>query len=143
MTATFLTDHGSIFVGGEWIRSSSTERIEVVSPYTEEVIASVPSGSRDDVDRAVTAARSALESGPWPAMGLEERLAVLSRLRELLVSNAEELAQLITRRDGMPDHAVSQHSGRQPCSHPRRVSGGSLDIPIPHGASLRVRRCVW
>ena len=74
----------------------------MVSPWSEEVIASVPSGSREDIDRAVGAARRAFESGPWPAMSLEERIGILTRLRDLLVAHTEEFAQLITDEMGCP-----------------------------------------
>ena len=96
------TSHNSLFIGGEWVAPATKERIEVVSPATEEVIASVPSGSREDIDRAVAAARRALDSGPWPRMTLEDRIGMLSRLRDLLVENAEELARTITEEMGCP-----------------------------------------
>src|SRR5437870_8485933 len=96
MIRNMSTDHDAIFIGGEWVPPTTHDRIDVVSPWSEEVIASVPSGSREDVDRAVAAARRALEGRPWPAMTLEDRVSVLKRLRELLVEHSEELAQLIT-----------------------------------------------
>ncbi|HEX3678625.1 MAG TPA: aldehyde dehydrogenase [Galbitalea sp.] len=102
MTRNLLTHHDAIFIGGEWIPPAAHDRLDVVSPWSEEVIASVPSGSREDVDRAVAAARRALEDGPWPAMTLEDRVSVLKRLRELLVDHSEELAQLITDEMGCP-----------------------------------------
>lgn len=102
MTLPLLTDHRSIFVGGAWIASTADERIEVVNPATEEVIATVPSASREDVDRAVAAARTALTSGPWPQLDLSERITIIRRLRELLVEHSEEFAQLITAQMGSP-----------------------------------------
>ncbi len=55
----------TIYVGGQWIKPHSTDKLEVISPYTEEVIATVPKVSRDDVDTAVAAARNAFDHGPW------------------------------------------------------------------------------
>ena len=66
MTSDLLTDHDTIFVNGEWVRAATTDRIEVVSPWSEEVIATVPGASREDVDTAVAAAQRAFTSGPWP-----------------------------------------------------------------------------
>jgi aldehyde dehydrogenase (NAD+) len=97
-----VTSHNSLFIGGQWVTPATAERIEVVSPMTEEVIASVPSGSREDIDRAVAAAHRALKSGPWPAMTLEDRIGILARLRDLLVENADELARAITEEMGCP-----------------------------------------
>jgi aldehyde dehydrogenase (NAD+) len=45
------------FLGGEWVAPSTDKRIEVVSPTTEQVFATVPEASEADVDRAVGAAR--------------------------------------------------------------------------------------
>src|SRR5437868_7579548 len=97
-----VTSHNCLFIGGQWAAPATADRIEVVSPVTEEVIASVPSGSREDIDRAVAAARRALESGPWPATTLEDRIGILTRLRDLLVENADVLARAITEEMGCP-----------------------------------------
>jgi aldehyde dehydrogenase (NAD+) len=102
MTNSLLTDHATVFIGGDWVVPATQERIEVVSPVTEEVIASVPSCSREDIDRAVSAARRALEIGRWPAMALDERMGMIKRLRELLVDHRDELARLITDEMGCP-----------------------------------------
>jgi betaine-aldehyde dehydrogenase len=102
MSTSLLTDHDTIFIGGQWVPSTSQRRLEVVSPWSEEVIATVPSGSREDIDHAVETARRALTAGPWPLMTLDERMAVLVRFRALLVKHREELAQLITEEMGCP-----------------------------------------
>jgi aldehyde dehydrogenase (NAD+) len=91
-----------LFIGGEWIAPSSRDVLQVVSPVTEEVFATVPSASVIDVDRAVAAARMALDSGPWPRMTLDERVAVLKAFRDLYESHRDELAALITDEMGCP-----------------------------------------
>ena len=102
MATDLRTDHDTIFVNGEWVRAATTDRIEVISPWSEEVIATVPSASREDVDIAVSAAQQALTSGPWPSMSLEDRIGILERFRDLLLETSEELAQLITDEMGCP-----------------------------------------
>lgn len=97
-----MTNHSELFIGGEWVKPSGREAIEVVSPWSEDVIASVPAGTTEDVDRAVAAARRALVSGPWATMTLHGRVAIVLRLRDLLVENAEELAQVMTAEMGCP-----------------------------------------
>jgi betaine-aldehyde dehydrogenase len=74
-----------LFIGGEWVESASTRGIEVISPVTEEPIASVPAGSPADVDRAV-AARAAFDGG-WGMSPLEDRVDVLHRLRDRLAGS--------------------------------------------------------
>jgi aldehyde dehydrogenase (NAD+) len=118
-----LADHDTMFIGGQWVPPATHDRINVVSPRSEKVIASVPSGSREDVDRAVAAARQALETGPWPAMTLDGRMSVLRRLRELLVEHSEELAQLITNEMGCP---ITQSRNIQ-VVNPVRILSAYLD----------------
>jgi aldehyde dehydrogenase (NAD+) len=100
-----MVRHGNydrLFIGGEWVESSAADRIEVVSPVTEEPIAWVPSATTADVDRAVAAARHAFDHGGWAKTSVEERVAVLARLRERLAAANEDMAQLITAEMGCP-----------------------------------------
>ncbi|MGC4250355.1 MAG: aldehyde dehydrogenase [Sphingobium sp.] len=80
----------------------SAARIEVISPMTEAVLGHAPDGNRQDMDRAVAAAREAFDNGPWPRMTLAERKAVLQRLSEQFKANAEVLAELVTTEMGCP-----------------------------------------
>lgn len=102
MSTNLKTIHDSVFVGGDWVTPATRDRIDVVSPWSEEVVGTVPSGSRKDADRAVPAARRALDAGLWPAKSLEERIAILTRFRTLLLEHSEELAQLIAAEMGCP-----------------------------------------
>lgn len=97
-----ISSHSSLFIGGEWVTPARADVIEVVSPFTEQVIATVPAGSTEDVDRAVGAARGALVTGAWPSWSPEDRLALVERLRDLLVQRAEDFAQIITAEMGCP-----------------------------------------
>lgn len=94
--------YDKLFIGGDWVVPISDERIEVTSPYTEQVIATVPSASPADVDRAVAVARLAFDTGPWPRMALEERSAVVARLRNAFVARQDVLGQLICDEMGSP-----------------------------------------
>jgi len=58
--ATAIKQH-QMFVGGEWVDSTAGERLPVVNPATGEVIAEIPRGSEEDVDRAVKAAQKAFD----------------------------------------------------------------------------------
>ena len=55
-----------------------------------------PAAGASDVDRAVSAARVAFDSGPWPRMTAKERGRVIYRLADLLEKHSEELALLET-----------------------------------------------
>ncbi|MFC9220619.1 aldehyde dehydrogenase [Streptomyces hygroscopicus] len=93
--------HDRLFIEGQWVPAHG-EHLKVVSPFTEKVIAEVPSACPEDIDRAVAAAREAFENGPWPRTPLKERMAVVEELRRLLAEHQEPIAQLITDEMGCP-----------------------------------------
>jgi aldehyde dehydrogenase (NAD+) len=88
------------YVGGKWTPSTGTGRIPVENPATEEVLASVPDGTVDDVDAAVGAARVAFPG--WAATDRADRAGYLAALRDGLRERREELADLITAELGAP-----------------------------------------
>jgi betaine-aldehyde dehydrogenase len=91
----------TLYVGGEWVAPSGTATIEVISPATEEVIARVPEASEGDVDRAVAAARAALE-GPYPQLSPDERADYIVKLSQAIQARSQELAETITAEMGTP-----------------------------------------
>ncbi|MGW3650524.1 aldehyde dehydrogenase family protein [Streptomyces sp. NPDC000878] len=74
--------------------------IEVVNPATETVIATVPDGTADDVDRAVAAATAAFPA--WAATDPAERAAVVRRIAAGLQARSEEIAATISAEMGAP-----------------------------------------
>jgi betaine-aldehyde dehydrogenase len=91
-----------LFINGEWTAPTTDATFSVISPVTEQVIATTPEAREGDVDRAVEAARRAFDEGPWPRMAIEERAEILMRLVSIYFDNAEEMAQTITAEMGVP-----------------------------------------
>jgi aldehyde dehydrogenase (NAD+) len=91
----------TLYIGGEWVAPAGTGTIDVISPWTEEVVARVPEATEADVDRAVEAAQAALE-GPYPRLSPDERADHLSRLGQAIAARSQELADAITREMGCP-----------------------------------------
>jgi aldehyde dehydrogenase (NAD+) len=91
----------TLYVGGEWVAPSTTNTIDVVSPFTEEVIATVPEAGEADVDRAVEAAQAAL-AGPYPRLTPDERAEYITKLSQAIMARSQELADTITREMGSP-----------------------------------------
>jgi len=89
-----------MFVGGEWVESSSGETMEVLNPATGEVIAEVPRGTADDVERAVDAAKKAWVG--WQDKTPKDRMELLLALADVIDENAEELARLESQNVGKP-----------------------------------------
>ena len=86
------------FIDGAWCDSSG--RWDVIDPATEEVVANVPFGGADDVNRAVHAAHRAFPA--WRALTPYDRGAILMRTAETLRANAAELAKITVREAGKP-----------------------------------------
>ncbi len=87
-------------VGGELVAAVERDEREVINPATGAVIASVPEGTKADVDRAVAAASAAATA--WGNATPGERAAVLLALADLLDEHSEELAQLESANVGKP-----------------------------------------
>ncbi|HET9543882.1 MAG TPA: aldehyde dehydrogenase family protein, partial [Acidimicrobiales bacterium] len=102
MSINGVQDRDTLWIGGDWVSSDGGGSIEVISPHTEQVIATVPEASTADVDNGVAAARAALESGPWATMGPAGRAEILTNLTGALGGRAEDLAQTITAEMGSP-----------------------------------------
>jgi betaine-aldehyde dehydrogenase len=97
-----VTSYDKLYIGGQWVAPEGTGKIEVISPYTEQVIATVPDGTVADINRAVAAAREAFDRGPWPRMTLAERGEVLAKVAARLGEELPSIAELITAEMGTP-----------------------------------------
>lgn len=88
----------SNYINGAWVKSSTTQYREILNPATEEVLAKVPLSVREDLDRAVLAAKSAFEE--WRNVSVPRRARILFKYQQLLVERWDDLARLITLENG-------------------------------------------
>src|ERR1700712_3702372 len=99
----FLARDHRMLIGGDWVEAASGQTFETYDPATGDVLASVPRGSSEDIDRAVKTARAAFdEDSPWRRMSPSERGRVIHRLGDLILENGDELATLETTATGKP-----------------------------------------
>lgn len=101
-TATTLKSYDKLFIGGKWVEPSSDKVIEVVSPITEELLATVPEAQPADIDKAVAAARKAFDEGPWPRLTAAERATYLIRIQEEVEKRFDDMATAFTAEIGAP-----------------------------------------
>ena len=95
-------DRDTLFIGGGWAAPATSDTIEVISPHSEEVVATVPEASVGDIAAAVAAARQAFDHGPWPRMTPAERIDVVAAFSGLYAGKLAEMADLITTEMGSP-----------------------------------------
>src|SRR5438094_10582925 len=88
-------------IGGEWTPGAGGGAQEIVNPATGKVIAHVPKGTEDDVNRAVAAARKAFDGG-WSDTTPRERSERMLKLADAIEANADELAQIESENVGKP-----------------------------------------
>ena len=88
-----------LFIGGRWVATTGTERIEVFDSLTETVMATIPAGTADDVATAVAAAKAAFPE--WSTRKVSQRATYMTEIADALDARLDELAALISRQTGM------------------------------------------
>ena len=100
---SWLEKPKKLLIDGKWVDPKSKKYFKTYNPATEEVLAEIPEGGKEDVDMAVKAARKAFEEGPWyRKFSSAQRAKCLYKLAELIDKHADELAQLETLDNGKP-----------------------------------------
>jgi phenylacetaldehyde dehydrogenase len=137
----FLAKQGKLLINGKWEDAASGETFEVIDPATERVCARVAEGRREDIDRAVKAARKAFDDSEWTRVRPADRERMLFRLADLIEQNAEELAQLESLNVGkilmfarMIDIGSTAEFVRYMAGWATKIEGRTLDVSIgiPH-----------
>ncbi|GAA3954562.1 aldehyde dehydrogenase [Gordonia caeni] len=117
-------DYDKNYVGGQWIPTSSTDRITVTSASTEEVLGSVPSSDGADVDAAVSAARRAFDDPTgWSTWDPARRRAALERFADELEARSAEFVARVSGQNGMPVKVGRRTEGAVPAAIVRYYAG--------------------
>ncbi|HVJ51714.1 MAG TPA: aldehyde dehydrogenase family protein [Aliidongia sp.] len=98
----FLGRRGKLLIDGKLVDAASGKSFAVYDPATAKVIMSVAEADREDVDRAVKAARRAFDVDGWPRTKPNERSRLLWKLADLLEQHADEFAQIESLDNGKP-----------------------------------------
>ncbi|MEO8804573.1 MAG: aldehyde dehydrogenase family protein [Burkholderiaceae bacterium] len=134
--------HGN-FIDGEFRESHASQRINVVDPASEMVVADTPDSGQQDVNAAVAAARRALEDSAWSRMRPADRERILFRLSQLIEAHGDELSAMETLQSGklqgvarMIDVGFSAEFVRYMAGWATKLEGSTLQnsIPFPPGA---------
>ena len=124
-----------LFIDGKF-EDGATERT-LYNPATGQALTKVAEASKEQVEKAIKAARKAFDHGPWPRMAAAERAAFLFKLADKIDENAEELAELETLNGGKPlreskyDVADAAACFRYYAGLITKPTGQAVDVPAP------------
>lgn len=100
MSSAVPVQHRQLFIDGAWCESASGQKLGVVNPATEETIAEVSFGGREECRRAIAAAAEAMKT--WMKLTPYDRAKVLKKTADLMRERAEALARTMTMEQGKP-----------------------------------------
>lgn len=89
-----------MLIGGRWVDAKGGEVLESVNPYSGEAWATIPRGTNEDVDAAIEAADATFRSREWRNIIPSARAALMRKVADLLLQNAELIAEIETRDNG-------------------------------------------
>jgi phenylacetaldehyde dehydrogenase len=99
---SFVKKSRQMLIDGKWVEAASGKTFPTYNPATGGVLARVAEGDREDIDRAVKAARAAFTTGPWPRTTPSERGRMIWKLADLVEKHLDEFAELETLDNGKP-----------------------------------------
>jgi phenylacetaldehyde dehydrogenase len=133
-----------MLIGGKWLDAASGKTFPTYNPATGEVLAHVAEGNSIDVDKAVTAARKAFESGPWRTLTASERGRLIWKLADLLESHLEEFAQLESLDNGKPvgvaraaDVPLAVDHFRYMAGWATKIEGNTIPLSVSYTPGVR------
>lgn len=127
-----------MLIGGQWIDALDNKYIQVVNPADETVIGSIASAHSEDVDKAVSCAKEALEKGAWARMRPSARQNMLLKLADLIERDARIIAELEAIDNGKSaaiaqavDVTLGVEFFRYMAGWTTKIEGSTLDVSMP------------
>ena len=96
-----LSSPDRLYIGGQWVKPSTDAMIDVLDSNTEELYISVANAQAPDMDRAIAAARSAFDDGPWPRLTHAARAEYLRAMATELATHNDVLTDMWPRESGV------------------------------------------
>ena len=95
-----MLDKRKFYINGKWVAPSKPNDLDVIDPCTEDSVATISLGSKEDTNAAVSAAKTAFES--WKESSKEERVALLEKLLTIYKKRYSEMVDAISLEMGAP-----------------------------------------
>jgi acyl-CoA reductase-like NAD-dependent aldehyde dehydrogenase len=132
----FVSKARGLWIAGEEVPARDGRTFETIDPATGEAICEVAHGGAEDADRAVAAARQALDSG-WRALAPSKRAGLIYSFAEAIKANLAELAELESLDNGKPlayakgDIAAAVNHLRYYAGWPTKIEGETIPVSSP------------
>ena len=140
----FLEKPHRLLIGGNWVDAASGKTFPTYNPATGAVATQIAEGDREDVNRAVKAARRAFDQGPWRRMTPSQRGRLIWKLADLLEQHLEEFAELETLDNGKPltiaraaDVPLAVDLFRYMAGWATKIEGHTIPISVPYTPGAR------
>ncbi len=140
----FVAKKQKMLINGKWVDAASGKTFPTYNPATGDVLSQVAEGDREDINRAVKAARTAFDSGPWRKLTASERGKLIWKLGDLIEKYGEEFAQLETLDNGKPltmsrggDIPLAADLFRYMAGWATKISGHTFPISVPYAPGAR------
>ncbi len=131
-------------IGGDWLEAASGRTFEVFNPADGSVIDRAPDSKKEDINRAVAAARKAFEEGPWRRLTPSERGKVVWRVGDLILKHADQLAELESLDNGKPrsvarvaDVPLAADLFHYMAGWATKIEGNTIPISVPYAPGAR------
>src|SRR5438105_463612 len=142
--ASFVAKQGKILINGKWVDAASGKTFTTYNPANGEPLARIAEGDKEDINRAVAAARKAFDGGPWGKLTPSERGRLIWKLADLLEQNTEEFATLETLDNGKPlnvaraaDVPLAVDCFRYYAGWTTKIEGNTLPISVPYAKGAK------
>jgi phenylacetaldehyde dehydrogenase len=142
--ASFIAKRGKILINNEWVDAASGKTFQTFNPATGEVLATLAEGDKEDIHRAVAAARKAFEGGPWRQMTPSERGKIIWKIGDLLEKHTEEFATLESLDNGKPisvaraaDVPLAADLFRYMAGWTTKIEGNTIPISVPYAKGAK------
>src|SRR6201997_2690395 len=137
--ADFIEKPRKMLINGKWVNAASGKTFPTYNPATGEVLAQVAEGDREDIERAVAAARRAFDNGPWRKMTASERGRLIWKLSDLLEQHTEEFGYLESLDNGKPlgiakaaDVPLAVDLFRYMAGWATKIEGNTIPLSVPY-----------
>lgn len=115
------------YINGQWVESSDPEKLNIINPATQEVIARAAKATKEETEETIKIAKRTFESGVWSDRSPQERAAVLLQIADKLQENIDELTELEVQNNGKTRREA--RSDAEEAASTFRYYAGLLNMP--------------